>query len=721
MDDELMYGPLEVGQYLARVRDRAGLKQAELARLLNWSQAVLSRVESGERVATPEELQLIAETIGSEDAQRLVASVKRDWRVVPRPSLDHPDVDLLWEADQAAAALVELSTRDNTRPAFLRRLDELTNEIRTSAANLLRREHQVAFVGAIGIGKSSAICRLTGLEIPDSERGLATPVLEAGAGGITVCEVHMRTGPGYGLIIAPRTAEEIRGDVTDFAEHLLQRLRGTGSDDDADNEGNESQGISKEIERAVRNMANLKIRRDKGSDGKTIRRDEAKELATRFPTVRELVVEILARMELHRRDRRDIWHGNETGKSALVWLKDIFEEINNGRHPEFTLPKRIEVVVPFQLLGESDLSIRIVDTKGVDRPAARADLESHLDDPHTQTVLCSGFNNAPAQEAQLILKRARESGVRRLQNRASVLVLPRAGEALAMKDESGIRAESVDEGYELKGEQIAMNLQPLGMQDMAVEFYNAHQDDPARLRDFLKRCLEKSRQALRASLHEITLNAGALLLNHERAQVQEVVRHAATMLGAWTERQKTVRMARANVQDSLMDEMARVYASTIRAAVRREGVWPNLDYSYHLGFGARRLAAMSLGDVSKSFVELCQTMKQNPEFAEAKDFLDQAERLLELAYDDLLRKVQLMGISLFQEELKVDTEFWARCAYEWGNGPGYRDRVTRHNRDWFQSPERQNMEEELHNMVQREWSAVVARISGLFVDGGASE
>src|SRR5262249_39447797 len=30
----------------------------------------------------------------------------------------------------------------------------------------------------------------------------------------------------------------------------------------------------------------------------------------------------------------------------LEWLQEIFERVNNGNHPEFSLPKRIEIIVP---------------------------------------------------------------------------------------------------------------------------------------------------------------------------------------------------------------------------------------------------------------------------------------------------------------------------------------------------------------------------------------
>ena len=41
-------------------------------------------------------------------------------------------------------------------------------------------------------------------------------------------------------------------------------------------------------------------------------------------------------------------------------------------------------------------------------------------------------------------------------------------EALAVKDESGTRATSIDEGYELKGEFAAMALEPQGLHNLKI-------------------------------------------------------------------------------------------------------------------------------------------------------------------------------------------------------------------------------------------------------------
>src|SRR6185436_3150520 len=107
------------------------------------------------------------------------------------------------------------------------------------------------------VGKSTAICRAEGLELPTT-KGMPKPVLETGAGGITICEVHLRQGPGYGLIIEPCTEDEIRRHVMDFANFLVNPAQPNTLDDEA---GTGSPGISREVDRALRSMTGLKRRR----------------------------------------------------------------------------------------------------------------------------------------------------------------------------------------------------------------------------------------------------------------------------------------------------------------------------------------------------------------------------------------------------------------------------------------------------------------------------
>lgn len=710
MPNDEALSPVELGRHLMQVRERSGIKQAELAKRVSLSPAVLSRIESGDRAVTLDEVQDILKQLATQEAADLAKALQRAWKVLPRPPLDHPDQDLLWEAEEVACQLVTLRDLDNTPHSLQRRLSEYIEEFQRGATRLLKREHQVAFIGSIGVGKSTAICKMTGLEV-QKEDGTMTPVLEVGGGGITVCEVHLRTGPEFGLILEPRSDDDLRQDVMDLADSIL---KGAPAPDDDGPNGQESQGISKEVSRALRNMAGLAIQRPKGPDGKRTTIDPAKQLALEFPTQREFVVEVLSRMELHRRDKRDIWYDSASGKSPKAWLRDTFAAINNGRSPEFTLPRRIEVVVPDKLLQVADLTVRFIDTKGIDRNAAREDIECHFDDPHTLAVLCSPFNNAPAAEARLLLERAKDAGVRTLDTNAALLVLPRPTEALAMKDDAtSAPVESVEEGYELKGDQIALALEPLGLQTLGVAFYNANEDPAASAQDFLLDRLTRARAAFRTRIAEATAGAQTLLRNHGEERVRAVLRDAGQTLHTWAEQNAAVPVVQGHVQESLMAQIQVAYASTVRAAVRREGEWPQLSYSHHIGYGARRLAVMALETAVEQFTGHCKLMAATPLYKEATELFTQAERVLTVSYEELLRKVQLMGQTVFKDALKADPLLWQACIEEWGQGPGYKSRVAAHNREWFNHAARRKLEEELQALIAREWTRALANVTAL--------
>ena len=310
-------------------------------------------------------------------------------------------------------------------------------------------------------------------------------MLETGAGGITICEVHIRKGPGYGLIIEPCLEDEIQRYVTEFSSFLLNPPQAAATAADMDGDG-ASPGISREVERALRNMTGLRNRRrEKKPDGAVVPGvDEARVLAGAVKEVKALSVELLARMEPHKRDRRDIWYSDSIGRSPYEWLQETFERVNNGRHPDFTLPRRIELFMPTAVLGEESLGVTIIDTQGIDDIVERPDLEQHFDDAHTAVILCTVFNEAPATAVRQLLTRAKEGGVRTLGTHAAVLALPRPGEALAVKD-NGVPVETTQEGYEVKEDEVRLKLNPLGLRDLPIMFFNAAEDSRETLRSFV--------------------------------------------------------------------------------------------------------------------------------------------------------------------------------------------------------------------------------------------
>lgn len=695
-------GSSQLGHRLAQLREQAGLKQAEVASRVTLSQAVVSRIESGERAVSDEELQSVLAAIASPEAELLADVLRRSWTILQRPPLDHGDQELLWRAEQICVELAGLAAEPDIRPAFERRLRAYVDEILGLAELLLRRDHLIAFIGSIGIGKSTAICKATGLEIDGPDRPI--PVLETGGGGITLCEVHLRVGPGFGIVVEPRSHDDVRADVADFADRLLGL-------DEPDDEEEALHSVPHEVSRAIRNMTGLTTKREKGPDGKTVRTDLAKARAQAIGNRRDLIVELLSLMELHRRDRRDEWFDPSLASNPLEWLRETFERINNGRHPEFGLPARIELVVP-TLLDIDDLTISLVDTRGIDELAARADLEAHLEDPHTVSVLCSGFNDAPAQSVQHLIDRARQISNAQLDSHSAILVLARRDEALAVKDESGTRATSTEEGYELKGEQVANALAPYALSEMPVAFFNAFDDDAVQLVDFLADRVRATRQGFRQQLTDVLDNAQTVLDNAAEQQVLEVQLDAARHVRSWREGNAEPMDVPSHVQDSLLSEIQSAHAATVHAAIRREGEWHSLSYSHQLGHGARRLAVAALSAHIVGFRTVADTMGRS--YPEAAELMAQAERLITAGYEDLLRKMQIAGVTLYKEQLQRDKDLWAQCEAEWGRGSGYRDRVSSHNREWFRGQPRIDLENELRAVLAREWIGLLQRVESIF-------
>ena len=653
-----------IGKHLAALRDQAGLKQNELARKLEWSAAVLSRVESGERSLSDDELGIILRGIGTPEAIKVKALLARQWQMLPEPLLDDPDFDLLWEAEQTAQKIHALAERPDVKQFFERRLVRYNAELAVAAQRVMNKQYGAAFIGTIAVGKSTAICRAEGLELPTS-KGMPKAVLETGAGGITICEVHLRQGPGYGLIIEPCTEDQIRHHVTDFANFLLNPAQPVQSVDDGDEESG-SPGISREVERAVRAMTGLRRRRaEKKPDGSVISAvDEARTLAATVSDAKALSVEILARMELHKRDRRDIWYPDTASYTPLEWLQEIYERVNNGRHPEFTLPKRIELVIPTPVLGDESLSVTLIDTQGIDDIASRADLEKHFDDAHTVVVLCTVFNEAPATPVRQLLTRAKEAGVRTLESNVAILALPRPGEALNMK-ENGYPVQTASEGYELKAEEVQLKLYQLGLTKLPVKFFNAAEDAPEILQSFILGRIEAVREFHRNTLREIIDGANALLVNYEKEQAREVMQESAHRLMTWLRHNaELTAQPTTHVHASLLSATQSAHWRTVYASVVRNGEWQNLDYAHQLSHGARRIAAQIAQPKLKSFRDIAENLLNDDQLADAHDLVRQTIRILEEGFDNMVRKVQLVGMSIHADEMSLDAEFWGACVRE---------------------------------------------------------
>lgn len=698
---------IETGRYLARLREDAGFKQNELAKKIDMSPAVLSRIESGERPTTNEELTSILDAIGTERTRMFRETVGRVWQQLPRPYLGHPDEELLWNAEKTLHEVNELSKNDDIRQAFANRLAGYKNGIVKAAERVQTTEYAIAFVGDIGVGKTTAICRVADLLVHNDERVPPVPMLEVGAGGITVCDVHIAHGPQYGLHVEPMDENEIIREVREFVHQLKARQEMPEGDDGEDPDFN---GITKELERAIRNMSGLTIKRDRLPDGKRIVKDPARELVENS-TEPAAVVEILDKMDIKRRTKHELWHSPSSGNEPLAWLAETFREINNGRHLDFSIPKRIDIVAPQRILGEDDLSIRLVDTKGIDRTAERADIEAHFGQLYTLVVLCSTFNSAPSTSVQQLIERAVQGQLTsNMAVKATVLVLPKYDEALAVKDDEGYIVETRGDGYELKGEQVEMALSGISTDiNSHPTFFDAVNDDPRHFRDALLRMVHDLRKKYAEDLKELITDAVELVANYETEQVREVQQQASQRLRIWLSNNQQISPSYPNLTEGFLEVLGTAHPSSVRASIRRQGEWYNLDYSHELGYRTRSMAANVLIPQIRDFKSVADNLLGDADLEDAHGLIRAADHIIKSGVEILLQKAQLWGSTIHSRGMEPDNQLWDKCRAEWGKGPGYRNRVSDHHEEWFNQYHAQ-YEEEVQILFAIEWQQILKRM-----------
>ena len=696
---------------LARLRVEAGLTQAQFAERLSFTPSRLSRLESGDTELTKEVAVQIANQIPTEDAKAFARYLNQEWRATERPSFNHASREHLWKAEVAVMRLRAMEETPDLKNAFVRQVRSIREAVERVAGQLRSTEHPVVLIGPPEVGKTTVICTLAGLRRVDGEGSLNDQMaLQTGGGRVTICEVHVRNGSDYAISVDPCSVEDLHQFVSEFCEDRLLSL-------DKSEKSQGGFGISAEVDRAIRNMSGLKVTRTKMPAGHTQRNDLAQDLAKAFPRKEDLLAQVLTRMALPHRNKTSITLPRDSTHSGLDWVTKTAAEINYGLHPDFSLPRRIEITVPARILGVEDLDIRLIDTRGVDEPSVpRRDLQAYLDDSRCVIVLCSKFGDAPTGATLSVIERAIESGLKEaLLARGLLLVLPRERDDVTLRDSNtGEWVASSRDGRDIKLGHIETTMMHHGCQELAVRFLNVQvEEDCEQLR---KSIIERIREMRQHQETEIDVLVGTI--DRLTEEVSAVFQAATRALRNWCARNGQLPKPKAEVNGALLKEMAGLrYASSLRASVNRRGNWHNFDYWHALGFGTRsETVARSAGQVSELKI-LINSALQDVEFEMAHDFLRFFLAEYEKDVANLYAWAQDLGEAAFKAQLSEALKYWADCQGRWGGGGGYKDQIRTWTQDWFSDEARQSREVFIDTEVNRRWKEILAELSEALSSG----
>jgi transcriptional regulator with XRE-family HTH domain len=672
--------PAEV---LKHVREARGLSQTTLAKNMGTVASVLSKLEKVED-AEPEMAERYLSAIDSELAQDVRDYYSRPWHQESPPSYLHPDREALWEIDQALGSL-EAFEAERDDPILRSPIALLRSELNAAEAYLKRRDHIVAWIGDIGVGKTTALTHAVGLLVGDGRSG-RKPAFPVGPGRTTVCETAIRVAPTFGILVDTISDEEVIRLTRDLVSSLAPNAAGVG--------------VSSEIARVLRNMSNMRT--------STIVVEE--EVTSTDPIVDllgqhgidEVTDRLVGAMKLADRSERQLLlpEGSEDG---LTWVSRLVSNINSGTDARFGVPERITVLMPSKNLSADGQILQVVDTRGIENVTQREDLARLSEDRRALMVLCTKFADAPNATVQRQLQEGIEeaSGA---SERQCILVLPRGDEALEVAgfDEPvATRAQ----GYAMRRKEVEQALINANIPSTPIYFFDARNDDPDKMWATLRGQISAMRAVWAGRAHQAAVGVVDLRENVDNFRAREAARdveqEVKLILHMVTVLPPLVRPAHQN----LIDQMTIGHHSSIAAAIVRRGDWDQFQFAHILGQGVRidahlRTSSMALR-VEHKLDELVQRFETLPTVVQSLQVL--RARLNEQR-QEFLATARLIGRDAYDSLLDDHSGIWNKTAERYGQGAGYKRDVAAAWREWFETEDDvRQATQVIHERLQDAW------------------
>jgi len=598
------------------------------------------------------------------------------------------------------ARLESLISQSHNTPYAVNLAQQHLESIHAHSRFLHSSGYSVALVGQKGVGKSSLLAVLTDLiigECPkDADQMAERCVPAVGAGGTTVCEVRVRPstaadGPApegmhYGIVIEPRSVEDVEREIEIFALTEVVRVRGADGQTTRANDLQDS-----EIARAIRGLTgSVQVpMRDAAGRFQGLTDPLEDMIVNRIHGNDHRLAQVLKEMaRLDSRTKTQWWFGGPRDK-ALKNVKELFIRLNNGTEPDATLPHRITIWAhPTGQMDFGGLEVSFVDTRGFDgNLEARGDLQSVLQDERTLILVCVSFTDHANDMIRGFLRDVKRLRFLNVSHERVRIVIIDKGEAQREAAANGIR----DVGQFLKKQACERTLVNNGLEDLVhmneepafVSVFDNVRDDSTQMASLIRTSFERVRTAKRDSLERAEAQAVAFLDNiHDEVQTRArmaIDRRLAQVFNAARPQNAFLPHCVTGLVELV--ESNRRFASRVAAMCRRMGEYDTLNAYDAVHTFVQQSFDEYCGPVDVTINATFRALEQDAEFSDVVGHIGEKRDVYERRKAKLRAEFATAVRNAVRAEMRRGG-VWQTAANRWGGGPGFLDDVVRIFEDW---------------------------------------
>jgi hypothetical protein len=270
------------------------------------------------------------------------------------------------------------------------------------------------------------------------------------------------------------------------------------------------------------------------------------------------------------------------------------------------------------------------------------------------------------------------------------------------QDDVGTRAESAEEGYRIKADQVKWALSKLkGANEVPVLFLDVLKDDHQTVIDQIAAAVEGMRRAHGRRIAEAGSAIDELIKRCGQEQTKEAQAEVRRRLRIFVEQHLELGPSGQKVHRPFISALESSHVRTVWATTRRNGGWSGLDAYLWLGVGTAEDAQSRSQPNVSGIEELLSNMLGDEKLEPARDYLNEIRRTIPSWREEFLKDATASGREIFRAELFLDDSVWNECVEYWGDGKGYRNRVAKRLSEWFHSHE--HLQATIEKRLQTAW------------------